>query len=447
MRIPDRVVGKLIHPAWDLYEQSRRLRTMRRMERQQWDGPEVVRERQAAALAGICRHAAARSPFYRDRFREAGVDPAAVRHIDDLAALPLLTKDDVRNESARLIADDHDPARLIEAKTGGSTGVALRVFCDEPGVQRRSGAALLADTWSGWELGQPIAAVWGNPQHPATWKARLRRWARDRYIFLDTMKLDATAVDHFVEQWHLVRPGQLFGHAHSVFLLAEALRGRDHGLRPHGIVTTSMMLLAPERAVIEEVFGVPVTNRYGCEEVSLIACECEVHQGMHLNAEHCWVEFLRADGSPCSPGENGRIVVTEFINRGMPMIRYEVGDYGVPSERICACGRGWPLMDHVTGRVADFLLASDGARVAGISLIENTLTRLPGIHQMQLVQETRDQLRVNLVPGTGYGPDVVQELQRILADALGTSLEVTVVEVERIAQEENGKYRFSICRV
>jgi rRNA processing protein Krr1/Pno1 len=33
------------------------------------------------------------------------------------------------------------------------------------------------------------------------------------------------------------------------------------------------------------------------------------------------------------------------------------------------------LLQTVTGRTADFLVAADGSRVAGISLIENTLTR------------------------------------------------------------------------
>ncbi len=147
------------------------------------------------------------------------------------------------------------------------------------------------------------------------------------------------------------------------------------------------MLIQPERQLIEAVFGVPVTNRYGCEEVSLIACECDVHNGLHLNAEHAYVELLRDDGSPCAPAEDSSIVVTELVNRAMPMIRYDVGDRGAPSNRTCACGRVLPLMEGVTGRLADFLVAAGGSKVAGVSLIECTLTRFAGIRQLQLVQE------------------------------------------------------------
>jgi phenylacetate-CoA ligase len=163
--------------------------------------------------------------------------------------------------------------------------------------------------------------------------------------------------------------------------------------------------------------------------------------------DHNIVEFLRDDGSPCAPGEDGRIVVTELINYGMPMIRYEVGDRGVPSDRICPCGRGLPLMESVTGRVADFLVATDGHRVAGISIIENTLTKLPGIKQMQVIQEEARRLEVNLVPGAEYGPATEAELVTSLQEYLGPEVAVGVNRVDRIPQEKTGKYRFTICRL
>ena len=128
-------------------------------------------------------------------------------------------------------------------------------------------------------LGQPIAAVWGNPPVPRTLRSRLRRALKDRIVFLDTMHLDEAAVRDFAAGWRSLRPGMLYGHAHSLYLLADLAERLGIELRPRGIVATSMMLLQPEREVIEAVFDCPVTNRYGCEEVSLIACECERHAG------------------------------------------------------------------------------------------------------------------------------------------------------------------------
>jgi hypothetical protein len=74
-----------------------------------------------------------------------------------------------------------------------------------------------------------------------------------------------------------------------------------------------------------------------------------------------------------------------------------------PATGQCPCGRGLPLMEQVTGRTADFLRAEAGYRVQGISIIENTLTKLSGIRQMQIVQEEPLRLQVHLVPGPGWG--------------------------------------------
>lgn len=448
MRLPDALVGVFFEPAWDLYERSGRLRELRRLRRTQWDAPAVVRARQEDALRRLVDHAATTCPYYRASWAEAGVDPRAIRSLEDLRRLPLVSKDDIRASADDMVSARYRKAELRPAKTGGSTGVSLLVHCDEPAIQKRAAAALRSDEWSGWRLGQPMAAAWGNPPVPATWKARLRATLKERIIYLDTMRIDEPAIERFLAQWDRLRPGLLFGHAHSLFILAEYLLASGRTLRPKGIVATSMMLLDHERRVIEQACeGVPVTNRYGCEEVSLIACECEQHRGLHLNADHVITEFLRDDGSPCSPGEDGRLVVTELINYGQPLIRYELGDRGVPSDRRCPCGRGLPLMEQVTGRTADFLRAEGGFRVQGISIIENTLTKLPGIRQMQIVQEEPLRLQVHLVPGPGWGPEVAAELESTLRGILGQGMAIDLLPGERIPQEKNGKYRFTICRI
>jgi len=199
--------------------------------------------------------------------------------------------------------------------------------------------------------------------------------------------------------------------------------------------------------VIETAFGCKVTDRYGCEEVGLIACECERHQGFHLDIEHLFIEFLRPDGAEAAPGEEGAIVVTDLFNRGMPFIRYRIEDVGVPSERRCDCGRGLPLMEHVTGRVADYLKRQDGSLVAGVSLVERTLTAISGIEQMQIVQPSMTQIVLNIVRAPDYNDASEAALRAEFAGVFGPQTAITIVAGERIPQERSGKYRFSICHI
>ncbi|MBI4395604.1 MAG: phenylacetate--CoA ligase family protein [Elusimicrobia bacterium] len=337
---------------------------------------------------------------------------------------------------------------LIRTKTGGSTGVSLELFFDKRCQEVRNAAALWSNRWSGWDLGDPVGALWGNPPAAKTVKQRLRSALLDRWIYLDTVNLSDQSMADFARRLARDRIRFLFGHAHSLYVFAGHIAARPvRGLRVRGIISTSMMLLPSERRTIERVFGCRVLNRYGCEEAGLIASECERGEGMHLNTEHLFIEFLREDGSPAAPGEEGDIVVTDLVNRAMPLIRYRVGDRGVLSARRCACGRGLPLMEKLSGRTADFLVAGDGRLVAGVSLVERTLTAIPGLEQLQIIQESPAEVRLNVVPDARYGPVSESRLLQEMRDVLGRDMRFSVRIVSRLERERNGKRRFSICRV
>lgn len=386
--------------------------------------------------------------FYRERLGQAGLTPEMVTSPEEFRKIPVLSKECIRQNTLTMISRGYDVGSLMKFKTGGSTGKSLEIYLTEECSERRNACARRHDRWAGWNPGEPIGAVWGNPELPCDMKSRLKDWFLSPIIYLDTMSVTEASVRAFAAEWEQVQPTLLYGHAHSIFVLAEFVRDlRLSSIKPKGILSTSMMLMPHERRTIESVFGIKVTDRYGCEEVSLIASECEKHEGMHLNIEHLYIEFLREDGSPAAPGEPGTIVVTDLMNRAMPFIRYRVEDVGVPSDRKCKCGRGLPLMESVTGRVADFLIKKDGSRVAGVSLIENTLTKMPGIVQMQIVQESMDSLVVRVVPGAEFKESTQGGLRDYLTELFGSGTAVEISIVDAIAPEASGKYRFSICRI
>lgn len=434
-------------PLWEWKDGARRAQYLRHLSESQWLSREALQLRQWEGVRKIVAYAYANCPYYRDRYRSLGFD-GNLRDWSDFRRLPILTKRDIRDRGPELLSQLYKPDELIEARTGGSTGTSLKVFFDKRCQEARNAAAMRSDRWAGWDIGMKVAAVWGNPPVADTLKKKLRNLLLDRLIYLDTMDLNEGSVRDFIVRWRKERPQALFGHSHSLFILATYLKrfGVDD-LRPEAIISTSMQLLDPERRLIEEVFGCAVTNRYGCEEVSLIGCECERHNGMHLNMEHVLVEFLHDDGSPASPGEDANIVVTELINHGMPLIRYRVEDMGVPTDRQCECGRGLMLMERVTGRRADFLKRTDGSLVAGVSLVERTLTAFPGIEQMQLVQDRIDEIEARIVVGSGFDHVSKTALQSELQSVFGDAALIRMVEVAALDQTRSGKYRFAICNV
>ena len=437
----------VFHPLWDLKEGSGRLRTLRELERSQWLPLKVLRERQRERLEEIVRYAAAHSPYYARLFQQHAFDPNNF-HLAAFRALPLLTKSIIRASTDDILSREFKRGELGMHKTGGSTGVALTTYFDRRWSEVRTADAMRSDQWAGCYHGMKMASLWGNPPIPRTLKHRMRALLRDRILYLDTIDLNERSFATFVARWRRERPEILFGHSHSLFMLARYVLDRKiRDLRPRGIISTSMMLLANERVEIEEAFGCKVNDRYGSEEVALIASECEQHRGMHLNIEHLLIEFLRPDGTEAKAGEEGAIVITDLLNRGMPFIRYRIEDVGVPTDRVCPCGRGMPLMERVIGRVADYLKRRDGSLVAGVSLVERTLTAIRGIEQLQVVQTSHEEIQLNVVRAPDFSPATEEALLAEFRAVFGPGIDIRPHYVDRIVQERSGKYRFSICRI
>lgn len=439
---------RIFYPLWDLKDRSIKLKTAEELEQTQWLSEEKLKAKQWGKLTAILNEAYENSVYYKNEFDRKGINPASIKSPEDFLRVPILTKKNIQANLDRLISKKYSKSALISAKTGGSTGTALNLFFDKQCEEIRNAAAIRSDRWAGWEPGSKKAALWGNPPIAGTWKEKIKNLLYDRVIYLDTMEINEKTLSEFVNRWRQYGPSVLFGHSHSIFILAKFLDERKIGdLNPKGIISTSMMLLPSERALIERVFPCKVTNRYGCEEVGLIACECERHEGLHLNVDHLYVEIIKEDGRPAQAGEEGQIVVTDLINRGMPLIRYQVGDVGMVASRSCSCGRGLPLIEKVTGRVADFLKRKDGSLVAGVSLVERTVTAIPGIEQMQIIQPEVDRIALNVVRREGYTADSERRLLSEFIKVFGKEVEIELNYTDRIRQEPNGKYRFSICTI
>ena len=86
-----------------------------------WSRGDVESFRDRRLVAAVQRSATI--PFYRDRFRAAGVEPPDIRRLADLGDVPILTKDEAREMLAEL---PPFTGHASIAHTSGTTGGALR---------------------------------------------------------------------------------------------------------------------------------------------------------------------------------------------------------------------------------------------------------------------------------------------------------------------------------
>jgi phenylacetate-CoA ligase len=436
-----------IAPLWAWKEGSPYLHHLRKVvQMHERTGKEIASDLHQR-LQLLVAHAVSNCDYYQKRFQAEGVTPNSLINLEDIHKLPLLTKDDLRANKELMVARNISKEKLVPKKTSGSTGVSVELFIDEDSSQWKRAVTISYDRWAGWNIGERVGAIWGNPECYQNWRLYLRNLLLTRHVYLDTLKMDEPTMRAYHARLLKKKPVILFGHAHSLFLFARFMEQRGlSGIKPRGIISTCMVLHDFERETIERVFGCHVTNRYGCEEVSLIACECQ-YGNMHLNCDSLIVEFIR-DGKPVPPGELGAIVVTDLTNYGMPIIRYKVGDVGVASKMTsCPCGCTYPIMESLEGRVADYVVTPEGNYISGISLTENFAMHLPGVKQMQIVQEKPDELLFRIVKGEEFSEQTMQDLDRLARERFGDRMHCRTEYVPSIQSESSGKYRFCISRL
>jgi phenylacetate-CoA ligase len=422
------------------------LRYLREFEQTQFLSTGAIRELQWQRLRALLHHAYAQCPFYRERFDRAGVTPDDLRGLEDLRVLPALEKRDIQEQGDGMVARNWPRGDLIANQTGGSTGAPVSFYLSKARKCSRAAATLRHNRWSGWQVGDRAAVIWGAPHdRPAdTWRARLRGALLREPLWLDTANITEASMAEFHTALLRYRPRIIQAYARSAVLFARYLQAR--GLtphRPHSIVTSAEMLEADERRLLEDVFGCPVFNRYGCREVSVVASECAAHSGLHIMAEGLYLEIETPHG-PAAPGEMGAILVTDLLNHAMPLIRYRIGDVGAWASGTCPCGRGLPRLERVAGRVTDFLVGCDSRLVSGVYLATYVIAHRPSLGQVQIRQDKPGAVTYRIKPGRDFHHENdLEYLRATTRRYLGAEMRIDSEVVEELPAEPSGKFLFS----
>ncbi|HZU40778.1 MAG TPA: AMP-binding protein [Solirubrobacteraceae bacterium] len=389
---------------------------------------------QLAKLRVQCQWAAARSPWYRRRFAEAGFEPESLRSLADLRRLPMLTRDDWMASQEAAPPYGEIPAITAEGAirihtTSGTTGRGpLRA------LDSRKDWAWIAEMW--------CYGIWGCGIRPAD----------IAYI--------AFGYGSFIGFWGLhygmEKVGVLNVPGGAQSTEARVLQIRDFGATVVASTPTYALRLAQEaaaqgidlraspvkrlilsgepagsipqtKALIEEQWGAKAYDTAGMTEIGTIMIfECaEQPGGTHIIEDHVIEEVIDPHTlEPVPYGERGERVVTSFGRGALPLIRYRTGDLvcRVPASQ-CSCGRGFDIYEGgIQGRVDDMKLVR-GTNVYPRA-IEAIVREFPEVDEFQTVitrEGIRDEitLRVEMKPGwpAERWEELADHLHRRLAHA------------------------------
>ncbi len=447
MSVYTSVVSGLLFPIHERVKGHNTVALRRDLEKSQWLDRGALEALRLQRLKRFLDHVNRHVPYYRQLFREIGFVPEQVRSIADLQKIPFADKATMRKHTDRLKSEACSDLKRFN--TGGSSGEPLIFFIGRERVSHDVAAKWRATRWWGVDIGDRELVIWGSPiELGAQDRVRLLRDAVLRTRLLSAFDMSREKLDGYLEIIRDFKPGMLFGYPSALSHIAGHAREKGIDMTDLGIkvaFVTSERLYDHQRRQIGATFGCPVANGYGGRDAGFIAHECP-EGNMHISAEDIIVEIVDKEHNVLNPGEEGEIVITHLATGDYPFIRYKTGDIGAISDDVCACGRTLPLLSKLEGRATDFVVARDGSVLHGLALIY-ILRDITGIAEFKIIQESLDQVRLEIVRGDGYTPDCETAVIDAFRRRLGSAVQVRFDYVDAIQPEKSGKYRYVVSHV
>ena len=415
----------------------------------QWLTPKEVKEVQLTKLRQVVEHAYKTVPYYKEVMEERGLKPQDINDSHDLRKLPLLTRNLLSVNKDRLLSSEADHETLQTNYSSGSTGVRAEFTQDLNFRMWMRAHQLRTYQWCGnWRLGEPFVLLWGSEIYWSYKQLvdRVENFLTNRREF-NTFRLSNDLVSRFLTKLVRFKPALVSTYTNAMHLIsreAEKQGVRIEGLR--AIQTTSEPLPPAMRDRISSIFDCEVFDKYGSRESNIVSHESPSHEGMCIQAENVYIEFIGEDGQPTKGDEKGKIVLTTLNNMSMPLIRYETSDIASAMSGYCSSGIGLPRMSGVAGRLQDLIVSPNGDYIDAY-FFSYLFMRFNEIHWFQIVQSESDRLLVRLFAPTGLSLTTRKELLDRIHHHTGYPYKVEWELLTAMPESSTGKYRLCVSEL
>lgn len=301
--------------------------------------------------------------FYRQKYTDVGFEAGDLKEPADFERLPVLEKQEIRENIYDMVSSGYDADFLPSSTTGGSTGVPLKTYCDPAAPSSEISWRTL--NWWRTDISENSAYLYRAIPNPRLQLLqRIFLWPTKRN-WMAAQDMDEAAMEKFYRQLSKSKPSYLIGYVGAIDIFAGFLEKHRYQLDSvKAIWTTSAPLPEGKRVYLQSIFNAPALTQYGSCEFYWIAAECLKQNGMHVASDIRHVDVVDGD-MPVEAEEFGDLLVTDLCNRAFPLIRYRLGDRGRLLEQSCSCGLPFRLMDYVKGRISDKIHLPDGGAIPG----------------------------------------------------------------------------------
>ena len=339
------------------------LALVRHMESSQWSDTATLQQMQFNQLRRLLPWLVSQSPAFARRINEGGLAADEIASSEGFAALQPIERRWFQQEEdvyCETVPSGHEP--LGDNVTSGSTGEFLRVRRTRVNQLMWLAMVLRDHVWRGTDFSVPLTSVRapnvGIKEFP-NWGVPMNWLFRSGPALAMPTKLPG---HELYDRLAVFGTGNLVIYPNALGTVLDEVETRGKLEKLTAIRTVGEMVSEQLRERTRDLLGIEIADAYTCQEAGYIALQCPDSGLYHFMAEALIVEVLRADGTPCEPGEIGRVVITDIHNHATPVVRYALGDMAEASGP-CPCGRGLPTVRRIVGRSRNLIRLPTGDRV------------------------------------------------------------------------------------
>lgn len=409
------------------------------LKKTEWYSKEQIKSFQINELKKLIDYSILNIPYYKRLFEELRLTSKDITTLDDLKQIPILTKEDVRNNYESLKNPNYNK-KIIHAHTSGSTGKSLQFDFTQEAIQYRWALWFRHRARFGVVPRDPFATFTGQVVIPISQK-KPPYW-RENYVSRQTIftmhHISKEKVASIVGR--LNKGGFVYyaGYPSILYSLANFIEELNLKITapPRVIFTGAEALLDNQRTKISEVFQCLVTDQYGFSEGCGNASRCEAdlfHEDFEYGILECNDPVNNEDGS-----QTGQVLATGFTNLAMPFIRYEVGDTATWINKICSCGRHTKTISQINGRNEDYVITPEGNKILRFDYIfKDTVD----VMEAQVVQKKLGEIVIRIVKRGNYKINEEEKIRKLITSKVSPKLKVNFEYINEIEREATGKLR------
>jgi phenylacetate-CoA ligase len=364
----------------------------------------------------------------------------------DLKNWPILEKQTIRDNPNLFISKKYNKKKLYEMHTSGTSGKPMTFWLTRETLSIWYAMYdLRIKNWNGVHESDAYGAFGGqlivntDTKTPPFWV-----WNQPmNQLYFSSYHIDEHTVEDYVKAMFKYKLKYLLGYVSSIYNIAKIAKQKGiKTLTLKLVITNAEPLLKHQREIIEEVFNCKVIQTYSGCEYAFGGSE-DLSGKMYLWPEAGIMEVLDENDKLSLLG-SGEFIITGFLNKAMPLIRYRVGDSGTICASDNTLSRTFKYLSEITGRTDDLIKSPEGSFVGRLDPVFKSDFN---ISEAQIIQESLTQFTVNIVPLESYSDIEGVEIVDRLKDRVSRNITVKINKMSTIPRGANGKFKAVVSRI